>query len=135
MADLTKAAQQASEAFDVFADADDFATLFELTKKMNALRDALAQRPAAQEVAMTDWVSVQDQLPEKYTEVLVAFEGIVLASTGQYTGSIKDVNGWSYPSENRGSTDQGTDPIITHWMPLPEVPGSLTAQAKEADRG
>ena len=48
--ELTKAAQQALEAFDAFADADDFPTCFELTKKMNALRHALTQRPAAQEV-------------------------------------------------------------------------------------
>lgn len=45
--ELTKAAQQALEAYDAFADADDFSTLFELTRKMNVLRD-LTQRPAAQ---------------------------------------------------------------------------------------
>ena len=45
--ELKQAAQAALEAFDAFADADDFQTCFELTKKMNALR-ALTQRPAAQ---------------------------------------------------------------------------------------
>ena len=45
--ELKQAAQQALEAYDAFADADDFSTLFELTRKMNVLRD-LTQRPAAQ---------------------------------------------------------------------------------------
>lgn len=40
---LKQAAQQAIEAFDAFGDADDFATIFALTQKMNALRTALQQ--------------------------------------------------------------------------------------------
>ena len=40
---LKQAAQQAIEAFDAFGDADDFATIFALTQKMNALRTAFQQ--------------------------------------------------------------------------------------------
>ena len=44
--ELKQAAQQAVDAFDAFGDADDFASLFALTQKMNALRAALSQQPA-----------------------------------------------------------------------------------------
>lgn len=51
--ELKEAAQQALDAFDAFGDADDFASLFELTQKMRALRTAIqqaeAQQPAAPE--------------------------------------------------------------------------------------
>lgn len=70
----------------------------------------------------TGWIPVTDRLPTKNTEVLVAFAGISLPSTGQYTGSRHDHEGWSYPSENRGTCDDGSDPVVTHWMPLPPHP-------------
>lgn len=41
--ELKKAAQQAIDAFEAFGEADDFATLFTLTQKMNALRTAIQQ--------------------------------------------------------------------------------------------
>lgn len=69
------------------------------------------------------WTAVTDRLPDKHTEVLVAFAGQTsIPSTGQYTGSARDVEGWCYPDENRNSRDDGKDPVVTHWMPLPEVP-------------
>lgn len=68
------------------------------------------------------WISVAERLPEKYIEVLVAFDGQSLASTGQYTGHPKDKHGWVYPAENFGTNDDGSDPIVTHWMPLPDAP-------------
>ena len=51
--ELKQAAQQAVDAFHSFGDADDFASLFELTQKVRALRTAIqqaeAQQPAAPE--------------------------------------------------------------------------------------
>lgn len=41
--ELKQAAQQALDAFEAFGEADDFATLFTLTQKMNALRTAIQQ--------------------------------------------------------------------------------------------
>ena len=71
----------------------------------------------------TTWINVKDRLPEKNVEVLIAFAGqCALAATGQYTGYSRDVEGWSYPAENFGGAYDGTDPVVTHWMPLPEVP-------------
>ena len=46
--ELKQAAQQAVYAFDAFGDADDFASLFELTQKMRALRTAIQQAEAQQ---------------------------------------------------------------------------------------
>lgn len=46
--ELKQAAQQAIDAFDAFGDADDFASLFELTRKMRALRSAIQQAEAQQ---------------------------------------------------------------------------------------
>lgn len=73
------------------------------------------------------WVPVTERLPEKNIEVLICFAGQnTLASTGQYTGSDKDVKGWCYPWENRAATDTGDDPVVTHWMPLPPPPKEAT---------
>ena len=44
--ELKQAAQQALDAFEAFGEADDFATLFTLTQKMNALRTAIQQAEA-----------------------------------------------------------------------------------------
>lgn len=41
--ELKQAAQQVLDAFEVFGEADDFATLFTLTQKMHALRTAIQQ--------------------------------------------------------------------------------------------
>ena len=46
--ELKQAAQQAVDAFDTFGDADDFASLLELTKKMRALRTAIPQAESQQ---------------------------------------------------------------------------------------
>ena len=48
--ELKQAAQQAVDAFDAFGDADDFASLSELTRKMRALRTAIQQAEAQQPV-------------------------------------------------------------------------------------
>ena len=44
--ELKQAAQQVVDAFDAFGEADDFASLFELTRKMRALRTAIQQAEA-----------------------------------------------------------------------------------------
>ena len=52
--ELRQAAEQVLEAFETFGEADDFASLFALTQKMNALRDALTQ-PATTEPVYWEW--------------------------------------------------------------------------------
>ena len=46
--ELKQAAQHVVDAFDVFSDADDFVSLFALTQKMRALREAIQQAEAQQ---------------------------------------------------------------------------------------
>lgn len=78
-----------------------------------------------------EWVSVTERLPAKYVEVLIAFRGSSLASTGQYTGLKRDPGGWSYPSENGGDA---TDWTVTHWSPLPDVPAKRATTQPEPQR-
>ena len=55
--ELKQATQQVVDAFDVFSDADDFVSLFALTQKMRALREAIqqaeTQQPAKVEPVLT----------------------------------------------------------------------------------
>lgn len=46
--ELKQAAQQVLDAFEAFGEADDFATLFTLTQKMNVLRTAIQQAEVTQ---------------------------------------------------------------------------------------
>lgn len=87
-------------------------------------KEAEEKLAAPQPEAQPQWISVEERLPPINTEVLVAFDGISLASTGQYTGHPKDKGGWCYPSENYGTCDDGGDPKVTHWMPLPSAPSA-----------
>ena len=47
--ELKQAAQQVVDAFNVFSDADDFVSLFALTQKMRALREAIQQAEVTNE--------------------------------------------------------------------------------------
>lgn len=64
------------------------------------------------------WVSVEESLPVKNTEVLIAFRDSTLPATGQYTASKHNTDGWCFPGEN----DPEEVGPITHWMPLPDPP-------------
>lgn len=91
-------------------------------RKIEQLRDALR------------WIPVAERLPDKNTEVLIAFAGqCSIPATGQYTGGAFDSHGWCYPAENRGSSNDGEDPVVTHWMALPEVPNALDQRTGRAD--
>lgn len=107
------------------------AEVTDVSETLDLVNEALAiyrseqaiQTPA---VGAWQWVPVSERLPERNVEVLVAFGGISIPATGQYTGSSKDrdPNGWCYPAENNGTCDDGSDPVVTHWMPLPDPPKS-----------
>lgn len=93
----------------------------------------VAAQPAPSAQGDAQWISVKDRLPQKFTEVLVCFAGHPIPSTGQYTGNQRDMNGWCYPVENNGTNDDGTDPTVTHWMPLPEPPSDAAIEAKKGE--
>lgn len=79
--ELKQAAQQAVDAFDTFGDADDFASLLELTRKMRALRAALPQaepqQPATGEP--DEWKLVPIVPTEK---MLLAYTGGAVTNAG-----------------------------------------------------
>lgn len=66
------------------------------------------------------WISVEERMPAKGVEVLIAFRDSPLPATGQYTASDHDTWGWCFPREN----DPDDTGPITHWMPLPRGPQS-----------
>ena len=87
----------------------------------------IAAPPTAQ---AEGWVSVEERLPAKNTEVLICFAESPLPSTGQYTGHAEDPAGWCYPKESYlwpGESEKlpdGGAPTVTHWMPIPPLPTS-----------
>lgn len=83
----------------------------------------------------TWWIPVGNRLPERNTEVLIALNCCAIAATGQYTGSAHDVHGWCYPIENNGTCDDGSNPVVTHWMPLPTPPGRCPICGKQTQPG
>jgi hypothetical protein len=97
------------------------------------LRERIAELEAQR---VPQWISVTERLPEKFVEVLVCFDGqSTLCATGQYTDNHRhDVAGWCYPAENRGCTDSGDDPVVTHWMLLPPPPVERAHGIEEVKR-
>lgn len=68
--------------------------------------------------SVPNWISCQDKLPEKWKEVLV-----ILNHSGYRCIRIAELqeNGaWMVSGEFWYDKD---DPAITHWMPLPDMPG------------
>lgn len=69
--ELKQAAQQAIDAFEAFGEADDFATLFTLTQKMNALRTAIQQ---AESGACKSFTELRERHREGVDAELAAME-------------------------------------------------------------
>lgn len=65
---------------------------------------------------MTDWISVDERLPEPYTNVLTT-DGEGEPVTGMWRDDI----GW----------ESFYNPFVTHWMPLPRPPVSLLDRSKK----
>ena len=70
-----------------------------------------------------EWISVKDRLPDNHRAVLIVCEGttiggatpIAIGSFGGGFWSIADGDGTMYLTKYRHC-------IVTHWMPLPELP-------------
>ncbi len=71
----------------------------------------------------SEWISVEERLPENYGPVLVACEGLTIGGAapiaiGSYGGgfwSLADADGTCYLTKYMRV-------VVTHWMPLPEAP-------------
>lgn len=69
------------------------------------------------------WISVKDRLPEKYIDVLVLVQyPKVNGYTGHYVviaWKSTDDDSWDSDNNNFNNDPEG---VVTHWMPLPELP-------------
>lgn len=82
-------------------------------------------------VVVPQWISVKDRLPENHRVVLVVCEGTTigrgtLMAIGSYGGgfwSLADAEGTLYLTKYMHY-------IVTHWMPLPELPKGCENNAK-----
>ena len=87
------------------------------TDLIDAFDDALqdARTVDAAEVLRDQWISVKDKLPETEEEVLVL--------TVSKTGNVNVDKGYLLNGRfvHRGSA------VVTHWMPLPELPEVVKA--------
>jgi len=75
--------------------------------------------------ATITWIKVEDSLPTKHVEVLIAFDETDLISTGQLTSNRHDARfreGWSYSDENMVD---GKWPTVTHWSYAPPHPKEM----------
>lgn len=87
--------------------------------------------------ARSQWISVDERLPELHTEVLIAFAESSLPATGQLDRKRRHPGEyeWLYPAEN-GNWHSDSDWTVTHWMELPEHPTwEPGASAKRSSEG
>ena len=66
---------------------------------------------------MSEWISVEERLPEKKQDVLMAFETGTMA-VGWWHDADEHITFWCAYTDDGFYTD--CDCIPTHWMPLPE---------------
>ena len=68
-----------------------------------------------------EWISVEERLPERHEQVLVACKGTKHVYTVYYSDKWKLLNcGGSY--ETREDAERYAFMDVTHWMPFPAAP-------------
>lgn len=94
-----------------------------LKKQNEQMRDAAAQvtKLAAEAAVERDWISVEDRLPEDDGDVLAIVSGYptpnITLEDVLVVAAFCEGEGWYI-----GEYPDWDNPIITHWMPLPEPP-------------
>lgn len=123
--ELKTAAQQAVDAFDAFGDADDFASLFELTQKMRALRTAI-QQAEAQQPDNTACKSVQKRLEAQQPATDEPVYQVCKKDSHCISSAWIDVEKRAY--EDAGMyPEYGRRTLYTH--PAPSVPAAVARDA------
>ena len=97
-------------------------------------RDALCAKLEAEVIAMRyqvpQWIAVDDWLPDEETTVLCfvpinhcrSDKNIIILHRSRYVledNSLSSYCMWFYDD---GDSDSEFDPVVTHWMPLPDAP-------------
>jgi hypothetical protein len=123
--ELKQAAQQVLDAFEAFGEADDFATLFTLTQKMNALRTAIQQAEAkTDEPVAWGWAIVDNKGLERRTH----------ARLQDFFGSTQEAKPFSLEDvarEDREFAGCAPHRVITLFTHLaPGVPEDVTQDAQ-----
>lgn len=72
---------------------------------------------------MNKWISVKDRLPDKKGEYICFLEGKGIR--------IKEFHSWGKNTPFRFWTNGQEDKKVTHWMPLPEPPGTILGNSEE----
>lgn len=73
---------------------------------------------------MTDWISVDDRLPEKFKEVLAINEDYGRYSIAYHSGYVWYVLKW----------EDDSTMVVTHWTPLPPPPNGDTDENQRSDQ-
>ena len=87
----------------------------EMHKEVLALLERLTAENALLRAQIPQWISVEDRLPiDRLSKYLVAFRdagGSIVDMARYFPNDGWTCNNWEVPQN-----------LITHWMPLPEVP-------------
>jgi hypothetical protein len=70
---------------------------------------------------MSDWISVDDRLPNLVKRVLVVWDGVVQNHAAILIKDKDDLHSWYFNKEVDVLPFDSAAPV-THWMPLPEPP-------------
>jgi hypothetical protein len=91
---------------------------------LSTLRDAVNIITNAPTVEREGWVSVEDRLPEKYTEVIVYPSPTYYCITAQYGKFSRSIESdtWYYGEYLAGYGHENNTCKVTHWQPLPAAP-------------
>jgi hypothetical protein len=86
--------------------------------------ESIAKKYDASTTQGAVWVKVSDKLPEQFNRVLVAYDdSIVLEAFVNFDGKWKFIDKeWNLNSAS----------LITHWMPLPNLPSQSTPSKEDA---
>ncbi len=69
---------------------------------------------------MTDWISVEDRLPEEFGFYIVSWMNGNLTVIGE--GAFAYGEQWLVPIYNEDIKITSEYPEVTHWQPLPDPP-------------
>jgi len=101
--------------------------------EIDDLRAALRAYEQRAVVAVPEWISVDDRLPDEGTDVLALRLGkqciaAIFVEVQSYEEGGRRIRYWDDPNDD----GQGWEwDEVTHWMPLPAVPGAAPSQPQQ----